>query len=69
MQVASAFCDKPPRPAYYPVNDPGRLDGWRPLSKYPPHRWAPSKVDDRAKPPAEKDEPLFRGAVLDSATE
>ena len=51
MQVASVYCDKSPRPAYYPGNDPERFDGWRPLGKYPPQRRTPSKIDNPAKPP------------------
>jgi hypothetical protein len=59
MQVADVYCDKSPRPAYYPVNDGGRSDGWRPLSKYLPQRRAPSKIDDDGsnEPSAGKDEP------------
>jgi hypothetical protein len=59
MQVASVYCDKSPRPAYYPVNDGGRSDGWRPLSKYLPQRRAPSKIDDDGsdEPSGVKDEP------------
>jgi hypothetical protein len=41
------------------MKEGGRSVGLRPLGKYPPHRWAPSKIDDdgSTKPSGGKEEP------------
>jgi hypothetical protein len=46
MQLNNVYCEKSPRPAYYPVKDGGRSVSLYPLGKYPPHRRAPNKIDD-----------------------